>query len=401
MGEPPRRPSLDGLTSLRFFAALHVVAFHATDDLAGPLGRHPWLKNVVGAGPCAVSFFFVLSGFILAYTYLGPPEERRLRPRSFWAARVARIYPVYLLGLLVAAPLVVLVFALTGGTLGLFLAAAAAVLTLTQAWLPQLALAWNSPGWSLSDEAFFYLAFPLLAPPFWRLRGRGLLLALAVCYALAQLGPVLYNVAEGRGWLAGGSPWPGVEDYRPLPPGFNAWIAVVGLNPLVRLPEFVFGVVLGRLYLWDAAAPTTPDRTIGFSLTALVGAGGLLVALTQASEVDKAFPGFFLNNGLFAPLFGLVIYGLAGAHDGRLGRLLALPPLVRLGEASYALYILHVPVQIWVALAAKKLFNAGHSPALFAVNLLVVVPLSLVVLLRLEEPARRYLRRRLDPVKAA
>ncbi len=81
MGIAARRPQLDALTSLRFFAAWHVVLYHGQRYLLPSLAGHGWLSNLVTTGPNSVGFFFVLSGFILAYTYLGPPEEGRLRRR--------------------------------------------------------------------------------------------------------------------------------------------------------------------------------------------------------------------------------------------------------------------------------------------------------------------------------
>src|SRR3954471_5489435 len=92
------RPRLPALTSLRFFAALHVVTFHlysirVTD---GPA----WYRNLSSVGYAGVGLFFVLSGFILVYTYAGRPWTMR----TFWLTRVARIYPAYLFSLFVTAP---------------------------------------------------------------------------------------------------------------------------------------------------------------------------------------------------------------------------------------------------------------------------------------------------------
>ncbi len=65
------RPRLPALTSLRFLAAFHVVIFHfqAMQVFPGP----PWFQKLSSIGYVGVSFFFVLSGFILVYTYAGRP----------------------------------------------------------------------------------------------------------------------------------------------------------------------------------------------------------------------------------------------------------------------------------------------------------------------------------------
>src|SRR5882724_5212610 len=93
------RSHLKALTTLRFFAALHVVLFHmwVTGEFAvGPW----WYRNFASIGYVGVNCFFVLSGFILVYTYTDPLLDA---PR-FWQARLARIYPAYALSLVISAP---------------------------------------------------------------------------------------------------------------------------------------------------------------------------------------------------------------------------------------------------------------------------------------------------------
>src|SRR5438128_8931008 len=95
----PTRPHLAALTSARFFAAFHILLFHM-GAMKG-LTRAPiWLQTFASIGYVSVTFFFVLSGFILVYTYGG----RDFDLRQFWRARLARVYPVYLLSLLLNAP---------------------------------------------------------------------------------------------------------------------------------------------------------------------------------------------------------------------------------------------------------------------------------------------------------
>src|ERR1700747_3770579 len=152
------RPRLHSITSLRFFAALHVVLFHMR--VIGILSGGPWwYQNFASIGYVGVNFFFVLSGFILVYTYEGP----ELNARNFWWARFARIYPAYLLSLIVAAPF--FLFALRHLDLPFYawtkqhtFWACTLTLSLLQAWAPEAALTWNSVCWSLSVEAFFYFS---------------------------------------------------------------------------------------------------------------------------------------------------------------------------------------------------------------------------------------------------
>jgi peptidoglycan/LPS O-acetylase OafA/YrhL len=155
------RPRLPAVTSFRFFAAFHVVIFHfqAMKVYLGPV----WFQKLSSIGYVGVSFFFVLSGFILVYTYAGRP----LKLGQFWRARFARIYPAYAFSLLLTGPF--FFYAMLKFDIPFFVwpkahakLVVALVLGLLQAWVPQAALAWNSVAWSLSVEAFFYLLFPFL-----------------------------------------------------------------------------------------------------------------------------------------------------------------------------------------------------------------------------------------------
>src|SRR5258708_486520 len=178
------RSRLPALTSLRFFAAFHVVIFHfqAMQVLIGPA----WFRKLSSIGYVGVSFFFVLSGFILVYTYAGRP----LILKSFWRARFARIYPAYAFSLLVMAPFFFFAvltmnipfFAWARGHLKL---ASILVLSLLQAWVPPAALTWNAVAWSLSVEAFFYVLFPFLLLVLVRLSQPHLLLIAATAWLIS------------------------------------------------------------------------------------------------------------------------------------------------------------------------------------------------------------------------
>src|SRR5262252_4726703 len=92
------RPRLPAVTSLRFFAAFHVALFHMKEMRV--LTHPEWLRAFAGIGYTGVSFFFVLSGFILVYTYWG----RDISLGNFWQTRFARIYPAYLFSLVLTFP---------------------------------------------------------------------------------------------------------------------------------------------------------------------------------------------------------------------------------------------------------------------------------------------------------
>src|ERR1700730_18186865 len=91
-----KRPSLDALTGVRFFAAFAVFMFHYGASFSEQIGVPKPLTTFLHNGYYGVSMFFVLSGFIMTYTYIGRLSTK-IELYDFAVARIARIYPVYLL----------------------------------------------------------------------------------------------------------------------------------------------------------------------------------------------------------------------------------------------------------------------------------------------------------------
>src|SRR5690242_15391822 len=99
-----RKPNLDALTSIRFLAAMHVVAYHYLIYIPEFRALAPeWIKHLVASGPLELVMFFVLSGFVLTYNYVTARGALRISRTEFWQARLVRLYPMYLLGMLVYA----------------------------------------------------------------------------------------------------------------------------------------------------------------------------------------------------------------------------------------------------------------------------------------------------------
>lgn len=334
------RPRLEGLTGLRFFAALHVVFYHfgatAVADAPG------WLRDVQEAGHTAVSLFFVLSGFVLAYNYGEPLARGEVSWRRFFWARLTRVYPLYALTIVIELPLQ----HHAGVSAARIWSASTAQLMGLQAWIPQITFFGNSPGWSISVELFFYALFPWLAT---RLGARPGELALWIAVALGAAAlPALPGLSEPAARFA-------------------------KCAPLIRLPELIVGLLLGRLYL------LRPRRVPSGDAKALVA----LVLLGAGFALQARVPRWFLH-GLLVPPFALLIWGVA--EGGRLARLLSWPPLRRLGEASYALYLWQMV--LFQALGGR--YEWGWPPLAGYLALLMLV--ALVSHACVEGPAQRWLR---------
>ena len=368
--QPLTRQTLPSLTGARFVAAFVVVLFHTVLPRLTGDGA---VVRLLGAGYLGVSFFFALSGFILAYTYLhaGSTLDRSAWP--FWRARFARVYPVYLLALGVSAPLFLkhwLVDAWQTERLGRGVAAIVLSPFLLQAWWPSAACAWNCPGWSLSVEAFFYAIFPALG--LWlaaRRRDRVLRVG-ALVWFVALLWPLAYLFVRPDGLATVGR----------ADEGF--WLWALRYDPLVHVGEFALGIATGLTFLSRASAP----RSLRFWLPAAMT---VVIAVVLAGP---AVPYPLLHSGLLAPLFAVAIYALAWG-EGRAARVLAARPVVKLGEASYALYLLHLPITGAFQFAAKRLAIQGAGAwMLTALAVVTSIAVSLAVFEYVEEPSRRLLR---------
>lgn len=350
------------LTSLRFLAALWVLLHHAlpqgdATSFTAALGGSGWL---------GVSLFFVLSGFLLTVRY-APEGRLRGTPRAFLLERVARLAPTYLLALLFSALLFARDARVQEFTAGRVAAVSAAVLTVQQAWRPELACQWNCPAWSLSVEAWFYVAFPvviaLVGAWLMRARLRGAVLLLASLGAAAVIFP--FGERAGGDWI----------------------LPVYSLSPLARWPEFVAGIGLaGLLRGWRPSRP-------GPGLL-LLAAGLLWLALAVAAReaidtrglhlLPVALPGFVL---VVAACWGLREHTALGLHSAG---------LVLLGEASYALYLFHAPLHGYLLAITNRVAGRGYDGSwmLFAGYLAAAVGLSVAIHRVVELPWRRRLRAR-------
>jgi peptidoglycan/LPS O-acetylase OafA/YrhL len=361
------RAQLPALTSVRFLAAIHVVFYHYGRPLFASAG--PPLRYFVGNGFAGVSFFFVLSGFILAYTYADAAGPRWAR--DFWVARLARVYPLYAAAL-----------ALTGALLAITHPHASAAtiaqsgiasLILIQSWVPAWVGVWNIPGWSLSDEAFFYLAFPAILPFLARGSRVRLVVAGACASAAAMVVPLAYSWADPDGLGAS------------MPDGDTPLLELVKYAPVLHLPQFVVGAAFGCAF----ATRPEGDRARSLALPGMVAAAIAITALSL--PYGRLFP--LLHNGLLASVFGALIYCLADGR-GPLVALLRTPGLPFLGRASYALYLLQHPLSIAVPNALKRL-GLPPSPASFFIMLACLLAASAVALVAIEEPGRRWIRKTL------
>jgi peptidoglycan/LPS O-acetylase OafA/YrhL len=304
-------PKLKCLTSMRVFAALLIVIHHSVPIkeqlLTVPILREMCLDH-------GVSFFFVLSGFILTYVYHG------LQPagyRDFFVARFARLWPAHIATLTLGFFL---------GSYGMqhtgYLALNAAMM---QSWWPvsPCYFSYNGVSWSISTEFGFYLAFPFLIRNLrdtwhWKLFGAAALLAALIAISQA---------AHLTGY-----------DSNPT----ITYHGLVYVSPAGRLLEFVLGMCACQMFLSSPGVGGGPIAWTVLEVAATALAFGNSCSIGLLMGPIPAANEYLVHSGsLFS--MALVVYVFA-RQRGYLARFLSLAPFVYLGEISFSIYLLHMLV---------------------------------------------------------
>lgn len=366
----------DALTTWRFVAGFHLVVFHEAIRQGWQLDQ-PW-RNMVDAAYMQVTYFFLVSGFVFGMHY-GPAVERgSLNLRNFLLGRLTRLYPVYILALILAAPFFVrdLVHNLGGisHAIAPFLAQALAKIALLQAWFPKTATEWNPPSWAMSAVAFFYLAFPFFASRIGK-RDNPSVARFAVGAFLASLIPALvYCATAPDGWRGNA-----FEHQTPL-------VVFMRLNPAIRLPEFVMGLCLAKLYRSGAFANLSAGASRALTWVGVLGILGFAAFSTQ-------IPYLLLHHTLPIIPYVALLIGLAREEERGEAKLLRAKPLVTLGNASFSMYILHVPLFLVTAFLAQKFVGSDKGPAIAVANLVLAIAVAQFGVRYLEGPSRQWMNR--------
>jgi peptidoglycan/LPS O-acetylase OafA/YrhL len=369
LGAPSTAARLDSLTGLRWIAALMIFCLHIQSEsnyFVADSRAQETLNTVLAAGRSGVSFFYILSGFVLAWSVRASDT-----PGRFMWRRVAKIYPNHFVTFLAAAALLTWMGReVADGQQAFF------NLSLLQSWPPGRPDIWysfNAPSWSLSCELFFYLCFPLLYAGLKRLSVRawwGIAAASALTIMALPFAVKLLN--EPFGW--------------------SAHFIVYHLPP-IRMIEFILGMALALL-LRDGRW-----RGPGMIVSCLVVLAGMAVASFLPEDYGLARDAACTVLG-----FTLLIPAAARADVRQSRSIWRHPRLVRLGEISFAFYMVH---EICLY-AVRHTFgdDEPHRPTVAAIVLVAATfCLALVAATLLyegvEKPMMRLLTRRRRPAPAS
>jgi peptidoglycan/LPS O-acetylase OafA/YrhL len=380
------KPQIPELTSIRFFAVLWVVLFHSGlpngllyDCLTydAPFYVHDFIRT----GYLAVTIFFTLSGFVLAYNY--DRIETAYERRMFWLGRISRIYPVYLIGWVLLVPIVldsILPPPFTGASVVRFLSNGLMSLFLIQAWIPQYALTWNTPCWILSCEMFFYFLYPFTLPLIQAWKERTLIVAIAGIWVFSLIVPAFAVMLSMDGY---GLKYANEITSTSIP------VRLIKFNPIMRLPEFLVGVLLGRLYLNRKGKAEKQSETGRRKCLAIVPLAVMI--LCCGFLAGRIYQPLIYCGGLLTLVIGAHVYQLAQGGS-LMPRVMRHRLLVTLGQSSYAIFILHYPLLLWLESMDKGHFSKQYPLTVFLLYFVLTVGLSCLIFRLVEEPCRRWLR---------
>ncbi|GLW05782.1 acyltransferase [Microtetraspora sp. NBRC 13810] len=351
---------IPALTGMRWWAALLVFFYHAA---IGPL-IFPEPQNLFGqftltlldpGGGLGVSFFFVLSGFVLTWSARAGDTPVRI-----WRRRAVKIYPNHLAVCFLA----IGVMLATGFTDQLH--HVLPTLLLVQTWTPDFwaAVGVNGVSWSLACELLFYVCFPLWIWLITKIRPERLWYWACAVIAAVMLVPAVATLLPDTPKLL----------WAPMSAP-EYWFAYK--FPVPRMLEFVLGILLARIVM--------TGRWINLPLRAAwaLMAVGYVVAMFSP-------PLFRLVGATIIPI-ALLIPALA-TRDLRGGRtLLGSRTMVWLGNISFAFYLFHRMVLEYTVRAFGEDFqwNLGWALAATLIALLVTTLLAAALFEFFEKPIYR------------
>ncbi|MGV1867573.1 MULTISPECIES: acyltransferase family protein [unclassified Rhizobium] len=366
------RENLPALTGLRFIAAIMIVVEHSRGMFMIPTTfLTQWQVDN------AVSFFFILSGFILTHVYgdCSSVQDRR----KFYVARFARIWPVHV-------ACIILLYAAVGDPSRIGTTDSLPVgllnLALLQSWFPNyhVFFSYNAVSWSISCEALFYALFPFISAA----NGKTIALWLLGSCLLVVLMAAL-SAAIGAGPYAAGDFYPTID-------------GMMYINPASRLLEFVLGICAARL--WLKHRHWMDESDFRSNILQFLAVASFLYVIKHTYYVtvilgpdSPNMQTWFGHGGTTAVFSAFIIYAFASTK-GALRRVMSLGPVVYLGEISFCMYMVHqIPTHVYYI--NKPFFDAlpqgAGETAYFSLAILLGIALHHLV----EEPFRRLIVKRL------
>jgi peptidoglycan/LPS O-acetylase OafA/YrhL len=385
-------PQLDALNGMRFFAVFHIFLYHIWSthfelpraqgnfaNVYANLDDFPrWLNNLIAHGYLSTSFFFLLSGFILAFLYWKPDGTLSTTRGRFWWQRFTRIYPVHLIALVITVLLFLPRYWMDpdAPSIALSVASGLATATLTQAWFAPLVPVWSWPTWALSAVVFLYAIMPWLMGRLARLT-RGQALGLLVAMPAISLLPTLVFLCV---FPDGGK-------------GSQNWQIFLGSLPLFWVPHFVAGMLMTRVFhinRFETGWQAKSRPWISPGDVALIGVVALSLMDPNIEGPHHLVWRHILRHGALMPLYMLILYDLALGR-GFVARLFSLPGMGFLGQTSFSIFIWQ---NIFLALGfGIAMSNPASKQLSFWFAVIGLTVMALISTYWIEKPIARRMRR--------
>jgi peptidoglycan/LPS O-acetylase OafA/YrhL len=341
---------LEQLTFTRFLAAMAIVVFHYGEN-AFPFDTGI-INFVFKQSYVGVSYFFLLSGFIMMIAY---HHKDKIASIDYLKRRFARIYPVYLLSMVILIANSI-VFGLHINYLGIF----SLGLSLTQAWFPGHVLSFNAEAWTLGIEFLFYFCFPILFNRIYKKRSyKSVAVFIIMVFVASQLLTHVLNYSSF---------------YKGDPSESHEFIYYF---PIMHFNQFLMGNLAAMFFIRGV-------KTRNYDLLIVFLVLSTLMVLKAGLNVN-------FHNGLLAVLFAPLII-LISANNGCFTSWFNRKAFVFLGEMSFSVYILQYPIYTLVR-ELYKCLNVHDANVIFYTGLLVLLVLSAIVYRFFELPMRSRINR--------
>ena len=336
---------IEQLTFTRFIAAILIFVFHYGKNVF-PFNIDS-VKDIFYQSNVSVSYFFILSGFVMIIAY---GNKNKIDFRDYIKRRFARIYPVYFLAI-AALFIYLLVMQQPIEYDGLFLN-----FLMIQSWFPGYALSFNTPGWSLAIELFFYLSFPLLFNHLYKkytLKKTAFLVILFFIISQVAVHVLLYS-----------------SFYDGYPSNSHDFIFYF---PILHFNAFLVGNLAGLFFIKGIK-----KKNYDWSIIGLIILSGILL---------KLHTGIIFHNGMLAFVFVPLIL-LISSNNGILTRMSNTKILVFLGKISYGIYILQKPIYL-IMNSILNYFKIDNLVLIFYASLLTLIICSAISYKYIESPLRK------------
>ena len=348
---------LTSLSSLRFFGALGIYFHH--------------LKYNLGLGPIVVTFFFILSGFFMAYGYKNKFQTLDfLTYKKFLINRFARLYPIHFLAFLIS----IYIMYLTGFKTNWVYATMNLFLIQTYTNIGNQVFAFSGVSWFLADCIFLYALTPFLLFFLHKTKIVGSMRKLFLCgIILLSSGFVVAYFFKGN-----------VVSYSP-----GWWL--IYISPYNRIFDYGSGLLCGLIF---SLLSERKHIKCNFFLFSLLEIGAILIGyLTYTSSL---LPFDSIRFDMFwVPAILLIIFVLA-FQNGVLSKILSLKFFIKLGELSFSIFMIHTACITLTALVlGSRIYEAGTKKHFLAQLLLfgAIICVADVINRYYEIPLRNWTKR--------